>query len=77
MVASGTACLGPATRGGCGALCPAHHRGCYGCFGPAESPNLVALTQQARAFGLDDTDLDRWLNGPAPFDRIGDGKARP
>src|SRR5271166_6665302 len=32
VVAHGTPCLGPVTHAGCGALCPAHHRGCYGCF---------------------------------------------
>lgn len=43
MVASGTPCLGPVTHAGCGALCPAYHRGCYGCFGPKESPNPASL----------------------------------
>ena len=33
-VARGIACLGPVTRTGCGAICPAYGRGCYGCFGP-------------------------------------------
>jgi len=45
MVANGTACLGPATQAGCGALCPAYGRGCYGCFGPMETPNPHALSQ--------------------------------
>jgi sulfhydrogenase subunit delta len=35
LVARGTPCLGPVTQAGCGALCPAVGRGCYGCFGPA------------------------------------------
>ena len=39
MVAHGTPCLGPVTHAGCGALCPSYDRGCYGCFGPMESPN--------------------------------------
>ena len=39
MVAKGTPCLGPVTHAGCGALCPAYARGCYGCFGPMETPN--------------------------------------
>lgn len=39
VVAEGTPCLGPVTHAGCGALCPALSRGCYGCFGPAASPN--------------------------------------
>ncbi|MFT4584700.1 MAG: sulfhydrogenase subunit delta [Gammaproteobacteria bacterium] len=46
MVAHGTPCLGPVTHAGCGAICPAYHRGCYGCFGPMESPNTEALSKQ-------------------------------
>ncbi|MEW6045442.1 MAG: oxidoreductase [Bacillota bacterium] len=43
MVAHGTPCLGPVTQAGCGALCPSYNRGCYGCFGPMESPNTASL----------------------------------
>ncbi len=43
MVARGVPCLGPVTQAGCGALCPAYDRGCYGCFGPKETPNLPSL----------------------------------
>jgi sulfhydrogenase subunit delta len=42
-VAEGVACLGPVTRTGCGAICPAYGRGCYGCFGPRESANTTSL----------------------------------
>jgi coenzyme F420-reducing hydrogenase gamma subunit len=44
MVAHGTPCLGPVTHAGCGALCPAYRRGCYGCFGPMQTPNTGALS---------------------------------
>jgi len=43
MVAHGTPCLGPVTRAGCGNLCPSVGRGCYGCFGPMETPNTGSL----------------------------------
>lgn len=43
MVARGVPCLGPVTQAGCGALCPSYARGCYGCFGPMESPNTGSL----------------------------------
>jgi sulfhydrogenase subunit delta len=49
-VAHGIACLGPVTRAGCGAICPAYGRGCYGCFGPRESANTASL---ARWFSQD------------------------
>ncbi len=42
-VAHGTPCLGPVTHAGCGALCPSYNRGCYGCYGPKETPNVPAL----------------------------------
>src|SRR3989338_586064 len=44
LVSQGTLCLGPVTQAGCGALCPAYNRGCYGCFGPKETPNTASLS---------------------------------
>jgi hypothetical protein len=51
-VANGVTCLGPVTMAGCGAICPAYRRGCYGCFGPREAANGPGLAQ--------------WLAGSAP-----------
>jgi sulfhydrogenase subunit delta len=59
MVAHGTPCLGPLTHAGCGAICPSYHRGCYGCFGPMESPNPAALTGSLRELGMDEVDVER------------------
>ena len=42
-VAEDVNCLGPVTQAGCGALCPAYRRGCFGCFGPRENLNLPSL----------------------------------
>lgn len=44
MVAKGIPCMGPVTHAGCGALCPGYDRGCYGCFGPKETPNTASLS---------------------------------
>jgi coenzyme F420-reducing hydrogenase gamma subunit len=43
LVSGGQPCLGPITQAGCGALCPAVSRACYGCFGPMEQPNMASL----------------------------------
>jgi coenzyme F420-reducing hydrogenase gamma subunit len=43
LVARGVPCLGPVTHAGCGALCPSFARGCYGCFGPKETPNVDSI----------------------------------
>ncbi len=62
MVAHGVACLGPVTHAGCGALCPSYSRGCYGCFGPMESPNTSSLIATFRACGVGDDAIDRMLH---------------
>lgn len=59
MVAQGTPCLGPVTQAGCGAICPAYQRGCYGCFGPMESPNTESLAARWQVLGAADRDLVR------------------
>jgi coenzyme F420-reducing hydrogenase gamma subunit len=71
MVAHGTPCLGPVTHTGCGALCPAYDRGCYGCFGPMETPNTAALSARMAELGSEERDLVRVYRtfnaGAAPF----------
>jgi sulfhydrogenase subunit delta len=59
MVAHATPCLGPVTHAGCGALCPSYDRGCYGCFGPKETPNTPSLSQWLGALGMDARTLHR------------------
>jgi len=57
MVARGTPCLGPVTQAGCGNLCPPFARGCYGCFGPAEDPNLPAEAARMAGLGMSGQDI--------------------
>ena len=59
LVAHGTPCLGPVTHTGCGALCPTFNRGCYGCFGPMESPNPESLIGALTGVGMHEDDIDR------------------
>ena len=59
MVAHGTPCLGPVTHAGCGALCPSYNRGCYGCYGPKETPNTVSLSAWLKDLGMSSDALQR------------------
>ncbi|BDB41849.1 MULTISPECIES: oxidoreductase [Mycobacterium] len=59
VVADGTPCLGPVTHAGCGALCPKHHRGCFGCFGPSAAPQTATLIPLLRRDGMSDGDVER------------------
>jgi len=59
MVAHGTPCLGPVTHAGCGALCPSYNRGCYGCFGPMETPNTASLSVELVKLGASADEIVR------------------
>ncbi len=70
VVSEGIPCLGPVTRTGCGAICPAFRRGCYGCFGPRESANAAGLARflvsggpTGEHAGLEPADVGRLFAG--------------
>jgi len=63
MVARGTPCLGPVTHAGCGAICPAYDRGCYGCYGPMDTPNTASLGAAWQRLGISEPGLVRAFRG--------------
>ena len=64
MSALGTPCLGPVTHSGCGAICPSYARGCYGCYGPKETPNTSALGKWwSEKLDVQDADILRAYRG--------------
>ena len=68
-VAYGFPCLGPVTRTGCGAICPANGRGCYGCFGPApnaEFQSFARLLKSIERYPGEAVHLLRNIAGYAP-----------
>ena len=69
MVTNGSACLGPITRAGCGAICPSMNRGCYGCFGPLPNAEIEAFIPHLRAserYPGEGVNLLRTISGNAP-----------
>lgn len=52
LVSRGEPCMGPVTRTGCGALCPAFGRACFACFGPSEQVNGAAFARRLLGLGL-------------------------
>jgi sulfhydrogenase subunit delta len=68
-VARGISCIGPVTQAGCGAICPAFDRECFGCFGPKERPNVASLVNHYESTGHTQQQLMRLLrnfNANAP-----------
>jgi len=63
MVAHGTPCLGPVTHAGCGAICPAYQRGCYGCYGPMDTPNTASLSAWWSQLGVSEEGIVRAFRG--------------
>ena len=79
-VARGIPCLGPVTHAGCGALCPTYDRGCYGCFGPMETPNVPAQVRSLLKHGVDAVGVRRVLrsfNSGLPIPREEDLPGAP
>jgi coenzyme F420-reducing hydrogenase gamma subunit len=69
MVAKGVPCMGPVTRTGCGAICPAFGRDCYACYGPAENPNTAAQARRLAGLGLPPREVAarfEFINNAAP-----------
>jgi sulfhydrogenase subunit delta len=79
LVAHGTACLGPVTQAGCGALCPSYARGCFGCFGPVAGANVDSLATVLQRGGADERDVGRLFHtfnaNKEPFRSAGDAAA--
>lgn len=63
MVSQGTMCLGPVTHAGCDSICPSYNRGCYGCFGPKETPNTESLGRWLLDHETDKEELVRIFRG--------------
>jgi coenzyme F420-reducing hydrogenase gamma subunit len=81
LVTKGLPCLGPVTQTGCGALCPSWGRGCFGCFGSAETPNPAALAARLGEDGASERDVTRLFRsftaGAEIFRRESESHERP
>ncbi len=58
LLEQGLVCVGPATRAGCGALCPQVGMGCRGCYGPlngVEDQGAKMLSAIASVVGVGDS----------------------
>jgi F420-non-reducing hydrogenase small subunit len=61
LLEQGLVCMGPATRGGCEALCPQVGMGCRGCYGPlpgVEDQGAKMLSAIASVIDVGDPSMD-------------------
>ncbi len=66
LLEQGLICMGPATRNGCGALCPQVGMGCRGCYGPlpgvvdqgAKMISAIASVIDAGEPGMEEEDIE-------------------
>jgi len=66
----GQLCLGPVTRGGCDAPCPAGGLGCWGCRGPTADLNLDEFLDIARERGFDTEEIEERLSFFGGFEEV-------
>jgi len=72
----GELCLGPITRAGCNAPCPAGGLGCWGCRGPAEAPNYDEFFTLAKEKGFTEREIQDRLGFFGGFEDVCHDKTR-
>ena len=66
----GELCLGPITRAGCDAPCPAGGLGCWGCRGSAENPNYDEFFSLAKEKGFSEREINDRLGFFGGFEDV-------
>jgi coenzyme F420-reducing hydrogenase gamma subunit len=74
LIEEGRACLGPITRAGCRARCPAVSVGCEGCRGPADEANTSEELELLQSRGYSMTKSEGILGRFAPKAERNNGK---
>jgi sulfhydrogenase subunit delta len=70
MFDTGHLCMGPITKAGCNAPCPAAGLGCWGCRGPAADPNYPEFLVSLRQRGFTEAEIRERVNFFGGFEGV-------
>ncbi len=62
LLIQGKPCLGPITKGGCGAICPENGQHCYGCWGLKKDANFPAMIITLKKHGFKKSEIKKIMD---------------
>lgn len=62
LLLQGKPCIGPITKGGCGAICPTNGLHCYGCWGLKKDANFPAMIIALKKHGYHKKDIKKVMD---------------